>query len=191
MNAEKQRMSRARLVVGSVGWTAMSQEEKDAWDAFAEDPNEIDYDGWGEQRFLSGFQWYCRCASRRMVVGLEPSATPPSGVGATAVTGFGITMYGAGAGGSVASWDSSQFLADDSAIIVMSFSTRTGGADSWVNWKQILAKYNPGDTGESVDAEYRAAFGDLPALWKCWARIYKQAVAGNRSLGASATDILE
>lgn len=191
MNSEKQRLCRARLVLGAVAWAALDQGDKDAWDAFAADPNEMDYDFQGDQRFITGFQWFTRCASRRIGVGLEVSATPPSGVAATAVTGFGLTIYGGGAGGSVVSWDGSQFIEDDSAVVVMSFSPRTGGADSWVNWKQVLAKYDPGDTGESVDAEYRAAFGDLSVGWKCWARIYKQAFAGNRSVAASASTILE
>ncbi len=190
MNAAKQTLQRIRMVDASTGWQALNAGEKTDWNNFAAAPNEIDYDGFGAQRFLSGFQWYCRCVTRRASVGLAASNTPPSGAAATAVTGFSVTMVGSGGGGSTADWDGSQWAVDDSCVIVMAFSPRVGGSDCWVNWKQILAKYQPGDTQESVDSEYRAAFGDLPSGWRCWARIYKQALAGNRSVAASSTVLL-
>jgi hypothetical protein len=173
--------SRARMATSASAWSGLSSGEKADWVAFAADPNELDYDPWGDQRFLTGFQWFVRAADRRALVALEPSATTPSGAAAPAPTGLSADLYTPGSLSSSISWDSASFDTDYSAIIFAAMTPSTGATDLFTGWKLLLAKQNPGDTGEDVTDELLDVFGNFPAEWVCFIRVFSQAPYGNRS----------
>lgn len=183
--------SRARMATSASAWSGLSSGEKTDWVDFAADPNELDYNPWGDQRFLTGFQWFVRASDRRALVGLDPSATPPSGAAAPAPTDLSCDLYVPGSSGSTISWASGSFAADYSAIIFGSMTPSLGASDLWNGWKLILALQNPGDEGEDIEDEMLAAFGQFPAEWTCFIRVFSQAPEGNRSTVAVTSGVIQ
>lgn len=183
--------SRARMAGCASAWSGLSAGEKGDWVTFAASPNELDYDPWGDQRFLTGFQWFVRASDRRALVSLDPSATTPSGAAAPAPTGLTCDLYTPGSSGSTITWDSASFAADYSAIIFGAMTPSTGSSDLWTGWKLVLAKQNPGDTGEDIEDEMLVAFGNFPAGWTCFLRVFSQAPEGNRSTVAVTSGLVQ
>jgi hypothetical protein len=184
-HSTKQVESRSRLVTAAGGWKDLSAGEKTDWNDFAADPNELDYDPWGDQRFLTGFQWFVRATDRRALVSLAASATPPSGAAAPAPTSLTAEVHEPTGDPSLIGWDSASFAADYSAIIYTAMTPSAGVTDVFAGWKLAAAVQNPGDTGEDISAGLLSAFGSFPAGWWCFVRVFSQAPEGNRSLVAT------
>lgn len=176
----KQIQTRNSLVEISLMWTDLAAATKTDWNNYAAAPGEEDYDPWGVQRFLSGFQWFCRAQQRRATLAMVNPGDFPTLPAPVAITGLVITVQ-TGAGDSWVTWDDDIFDAGDSIIMYLSFSANTGAADSFRNWKLILAMEDPPNGGVSFHALYQAAFGNIPAGWKCFAMAFKQHPKGDRS----------
>lgn len=176
-----QTTTRGRFVASAANWQALTPTQRGDWDTFAASPNEADYDPWGVQKYLSGFQWYVRAQTRRQQVAQAVSATVPSGAAATAPTGAGLVVYVDGAGTSELSYDDGSFGATDSAILECALSQRVGKQVMYGGYRQIYAAYNPGNGPKDISAALLAAFGDLQSDWVVFGRLWKQAQYGNRS----------
>ena len=171
-----QRQNAGRAQIAQIGalWSAAS-------------PNETDYDPSGDQYCLSGFGWFTRAQVRRALVGLDPDGAVPSGAAATVPTGVALSATAGSPDSVQISWDSATFEADSSAILFLVPGWSTGAAWLTSGWLLTLALQNPGDTGEDISAAYAALFGDLSAGMRLYARIYKQAPEGNRSVSTDLT----
>jgi hypothetical protein len=186
----KQLTTRGSLASNASMWAALDAGDKTDWNTFADTPNELDYDAWGAQRFLSGFQWFARAQQRRSTLSLANPGPVPSGAAATAITGLTIALQTGVGGTSTVTYDDDQFPADSALILYLTFKPGQGAADAWRNWKLILATQDPPNGGVSIHSGWYDAFGDIPANWKAYALGYKQHVEGNRSTGASATALV-
>ncbi len=180
---------RSRTVTAATAWSALTAGEKANWDAFALAPNENDYDPWGSLRYLTGFQWFVRSTTRRAAVGLSPSANTPSGAGLAAITGLTLSVDSNPGGNSNLAYDSGQFGATVSLIVFAAITPSQGGADAFTLWRQVWAEQNPNDTTTDIQSGLLAAFGIVPAGWKCYVRAFRQAEYGNRSSVATADAI--
>jgi hypothetical protein len=185
----KQTLTRSTLADNATLWAALDQGVKDNWDSFAAAPNELDYDPWSFQRFLTGFQWFARAQQRRSSLSLANPGPVPSGTAATSITSLRIDLQSTFDGVSVVQYDDNQFAPGEAIILFLSITPGTGARDSFRNWKLVLAQVNPPNGGVSIHAAWRAAFGAIPAGWKAFALAYKQADPGNRST-AAATDTI-
>jgi len=185
-----QNLTRSRMISNSLLWAELTQTARDDWNLFADNPNELDYDPWSAQRFLSGFQWFCRAQQRRSSLNLPNPGDVPSGAAETTVAGFAVYIEGNPAGASNVSYDASQFTSDEAIIVYLTFAAGTGAADAFRNWKLVYALKDPGDGPLDIHAAYQAIFGSPTTGWKAFAIAYKQALAGNRSIGTTANCIV-
>jgi hypothetical protein len=142
----------------------------------------LDYDPWGVQRFLSGFQWFGRCQIRRVRVGLVSIGSVPSGAAAVAPGNAALTLYETGTGTSEVTWDSGSFGATDSAVLFLSMGRGVGVREMQRGFLSVLGVNNPGDTGEDITASVTAAFGDIVVGQRGTGYLWNQAEAGNRSV---------
>lgn len=187
----KQILTRAALVDNSILWAGLTQNDRDDWDTFAyPNDNEHDFDPWGVRRYLTGFQWFCRAQQRRSSLALTNPGAVPSGAAATAVTGLSIDIKAYSTGGSWVTYDDAQFSAGEALILYLTFNAGGAQRDAFRNWKLVFAVQDPVDGGYDIHSQYTAAFGALSAGWNAYALAYKQAEAGNRSLVATATDVV-
>jgi hypothetical protein len=177
-------LSRSRLTTAANQWQALSAGERTAWDAFAAAPNEPDYDAWGNQRWITGFQWFVRATARRALAGLDYDVTPPTGAGLAAPSGFALYADAPGTGSAAVSWDSGEFAAGTVAILYLAPTPSQAAIDVWRGWKLTLALQDPGDTGEDLTALLEPIFGSIPASWWFFGRLFLQAELGNRSAAA-------
>lgn len=177
-------LSRSRLTTAANQWQALSGPERTAWDVFAAAPNEPDYDAWGFQRWITGFQWFVRATARRALAGLDYDVTPPTGAGLATPTGFAITADAPGSGSAAVAWTSATFPAGDVAILYLAATPSQASIDVWRGWKLTLALQDPGDTGEDLTALLEPIFGSIPASWWFFGRLFHQAALGNRSAAA-------
>lgn len=184
-HSQGQVLARSRLVSVAASWAPLDPADKTLWDAFALAPNELDYDPWGDQRYLTGFQWYVRAQNRRGLVSLAPQSTCPSGAAAPAPTTLSCDVHTPAGDPSLLAWDSASFAADYSAIAFAAITPSLGSTDLFTGWKLVLALQNPGDTGDDISAGLLSAFGNYQADWYCFVRVFSQAPEGNRSLVAT------
>jgi hypothetical protein len=105
----------------------------------------------------------------------------PSGAAATAPANPALDVYVYGEDTSYVTWDSASFGATDSAVLALSVGRGVGIATMQRGFLMILAKYNPGDTGEDISDAIKAAFGDIVTGQRITGQLWKQAEAGNRS----------
>lgn len=83
--------TRARNDLGgaSSNWPQLTQEQRDAWNAFA--ANQPVSNGIGETVNWTGQNWYVRINSLRSLGGLAALTSPPTGTGTTLLTDISIT----------------------------------------------------------------------------------------------------
>jgi len=176
--------SERRGVLSLMGgyWNQIDQADRDDWDTFAAAPNELDYDAWSVQRYLSGFQWFSRATLRRISVGAYSVGAVPSGAAATVPANAALSLCVFGTGNSEVTWDSGSFGATDSAVLHLSMGRGVGVREMQRGFLKVLALYNPGDTGEDISDEVLAAFGDIAVGQRGTAYLWKQADEGNRSV---------
>lgn len=170
-------------VVAGAGylWQSLSDGDRTDWNDYAADPGELDYDAWGNQRYLSGFQWMTRCMGRRWACAETALSGVPAKPAEAAVTGAVLTVYQSGAEHSTIEWDSSQFGADKAAVLFLSVSPSSGIATAQKGFYQVLAKYDPDDTSEDIQDGIDAQFPFLQIGWTIHGRLYKQTEPGDRS----------
>lgn len=181
-----QSVERGLLVDASILWQALDPADKADWNWFAGHPNELDYDPWSNQRFLSGFQWFMRAQRRRQSVSLPLPGPVPSGAAEVAVTGLTVSAISGTPPTAGCTYDDDQFLAGQALILYMALSPRPGQADAFVGWKLLHAEIAPPNGGIDISAEFEAAFGSVQGGWRAYAMAFKQADAGNRSVIAQA-----
>jgi len=162
-------------------WDLLTPLERAAWVAFGLSPNELDFNSLGVQYFLGGYQWYVRSNTRRSVVGLAATATPPTGAAAPPVTGINITPTFHAGGTCDIDWTPGFFGATDSCICSIALGATSNQTYPANNWRIAYAQYNPGNGPADIYNSALGAFG-MPALgWTIWARFWNQALLGNRS----------
>lgn len=177
--------------LGSMGtpWTALSDIQRTAWNKFAAAPNELDYDPWSDQYFLSGYSWYVRCGIRRRLVNLGVSATPPSGAAATAVTGLTLDLHPTTSESSYLDYTPGTFGATDSIFAFLSICPSAGNVKPNQPFRLFLPVYNPPDGPIDITPFLQYLNMEVPAGSKGFANIYKQAAAGNRSVVAQVSAV--
>jgi len=180
-----QTFQRGVMSYAAGGWWALNDGQRLAWNNFAKAPSEYDYDPWGRRRYLSGFQWYTRCATRRLSVFAYPLADPPSAPPPTAVTGFTLHLHQQPGAACYAQWTAASFGATDSAIVSMAIATRPGQQVKTSNFYQVLSLTNPGNTQEDITSAVLAAFGNIMWTWIAFGRCWKQEEYGSRSVVAT------
>lgn len=185
-----QSAERGLMVDASVLWQALDPSDKTDWNNFAGAPNELDYDPWSVQRFLSGFQWFMRAQRRRQRLPLSIPGPVPSGPAETAITGLVFSCIAGSPPTAAVNYDDDQFLAAQALILYVSVSPRPGQADSFVGWKLLHAEVSPPNGGIDVSTAFDSAFGSVPGGWRCYAMAFKQADPGNRSVIAQSSALI-
>lgn len=183
--------NRAKVSENGIDWATLDGTEKAAWNTWAADPGEIDYDPWGVQRFLSGWQWFARSTMRLKQVGLTMSVAPPTKPIPAPLTGIVLHYYEAGATSSSIAYDGGQFGTDE-ALIVMAGTRKSHNLSENVNGIRAIALVaNPGNTGEDLGATVAQYFGDLQVGWDVVSYVFHQDAQGQRGVAQTFINEVE
>jgi len=161
------------------------------WDAFALSPPEIDYDPWGDQRFLTGSAWHMRINMRRLEAGQAIANNPPASTPSTPPTDFTLTIYRTGAVGvdSVFDYGTGDFVGRR-AMLKLSLANsavrtvQTSGY--YVVWLDMVSVPGP----QIITAEVDAVFGNVQVGQKMFGELRAQQSSGIRSVGLDATALV-
>lgn len=186
-----QSITRGRIASNGILWADLSDVEKAAWDAFGQNPPEIDTNSLGEVYKLRGWQWLVRVNQRRQSVGLAPTSTLPSDAAVTPAASCTITATAFPTGPFTIEWPENTIPAGHSGVAFLAVHPTAGLQNKTSGFVQIWAEHEP--SGESVDITdaVAARFGVIPARWKLFARLYVLRDDGVRSTYAAATCIVE
>jgi len=117
------RIAEFQKVVGI--WSTMTVSEKEAWGTFASSHTYIDY--WGEEKELSGYNWFLSANSNLVLVEETPNIAPPSWTTPLAVPEFDVVLTSTHM---YVTW-SPEFLHENEHMIVYtsSITNRTSTSD--------------------------------------------------------------
>jgi hypothetical protein len=180
-----QTFQRGVMSFAAGGWWSLTDGQRLAWNNYAKAPSEYDYDAWGRRRYLSGYQWYTRAATRNLTLFNIPLADPPSAPPPTAVAGFTLHLHQQPGPTCYARWTAGSFGPTDAAIVTMAIATRPGQQVKTSNFYMVLAKLTPANTEEDITSAVVAAFGNIMWTWIAFGRIWKQEPYGSRSVVAT------
>lgn len=182
-----QQYSRAWIVMATEEWAQIGSAARADWDAFALAPNEIDYDPWGVQRFLTGFQWFLRAYVRHMWTGQTWDFTPPSGAAQSPITNLSAVVTPFLEGDSYLSWDTPSFGSDDVLYVEMGISNRPARLTAGSKYLTIAANPDPGSSPAEITNGIALRWGILPVGLGCYFKAWNQGIHGNRSTVATCS----
>jgi len=165
-------------------WADLTEGERDDWTDFGLSPPELDYNAFGEQIFLSGWQWFCRIQQRRASVGQAPDDTLPSDVAVDPPASVALSLEELPGGDCTVTWPSATFDADDSAILELAFHPSGALWTATRGFKLLLAKQNPEDETEDIADAIELRFGAIRAGWFGHASLRRQRDDAVRSTAA-------
>lgn len=163
-------------------WSSMSPTLQNDWKSFAASPPESDFNSLGIQYWLTGYQWLIRANIRRQALGLAPTTTVPTAVAVTApltctlyaTAGYVITATIAWSAGDFPTGSGAQlFLAQYPTSGLKSFPGR--GLNIW-------SAYEPTGTSHDISSTVIARYGNIPANWTLFAKLFCTRADGVRSL---------
>lgn len=107
---DRQLALRACSATATLAWQTLDQSERDAWNLFAQQNQDIDWTG--NPKRLSGFNWFIRCNSRLLDIGEDLRESPPTYPNRFPIDGFEVFPDN---GSWVAFWVTYQYPGYDSA----------------------------------------------------------------------------
>jgi hypothetical protein len=185
-----QQTTRGRITTFGALWNGMTQGQRDDWQDFGQAPPEEDYNSLAERIYPSGWNWFCRINQRRLSVGQATSTTLPSDVAVNPPASATLALAQLPGGASTIAWPPATYGATDSALLFLTLHPSSGLAAKKTALMQVLAKYNPGNTGETITTAVQNAFGNIRTDWKGFAFLYVQRVDAVRSTPATTTAIV-
>jgi len=191
-NTAAQQTQRSALALITQTWRALTPTQRLAWDAFAADPPETDYDPWGEVRQLTGHQWFTRINTRRASAGAAPLPNPPASTPQTPVTITALHAHGPGHPNtdSYLSFANGSFSDDSLPVITLALLYSLGLATPTNRF--LLAYCGPTTPGASISLGtiLTAKFGDYSINTQLFATLCRQSVTGIRSTKTTAQTIV-
>jgi hypothetical protein len=189
-NSSYQQAFRQNLADVGYHWDDLTDGQRADWDAFAANPNELDYDPWSVQRFLTGYQWFARCAQRRLYVDAVWPTDAPTGAAQTPMADLALTAEPFPAGATEVSWSGPHLTATDALIVEFGLNTHPYATTPQTPYLIVAAPYDTGDGPYDISLISELRFGHLVAGQKAFIRAFNQAEAGNRSLASLASVII-
>lgn len=178
--SDAQGLGRNNWSLGISQWRSLSVSDKALWDAYALSPPEVDVDPWGNQRFLSGYQWAMRVWQRQQFVGDDLITTPGSSVPVVAPTGVGLSMD-VESGVVLFSYDSGSFSTGDS-LIATCYLGRMGSQNAtYSGYYNIWAGSPATSTSTDFWAYITALVGFLQITQYYKIQVWRQTSEGIRS----------
>jgi hypothetical protein len=181
---------RAQLAKSSAEWTYLSNSDRTDWDNFAAAPNELDYDAWGNQIFLSGYYWFCRCQQRRYYIDPDVQPLPPAGGVQTPLSDLTLDIRPYSVGDSYVEWSAPALGATDALIVEIAISDNISNKRprSWY----LLVMANVAETSPAnITLGVAFRFGELtPTSTMAYCRAWNQSFYGNRSVVAETSSIV-
>jgi hypothetical protein len=171
-------------------WDNLSAPDRADWVTWAAAPTEPDYDPWGVQRYITGFQWYARCAQRRLFVDATWPSTAPSGAQPAAITGLTVTAEPFSLGNSEISWTTPNFGATD--VLYATFATSTHPYSVFPTVTPLVIAASPAVGAGPIDVSLIIAirFGEIISGQKAFVTAWNQNELGVRSVAAYATCLI-
>jgi hypothetical protein len=169
-------------------WADLTDAERQDWTDFGLAPPELDYDPFGTQIYLTGWQWFCRIQQRRASVGQDPDTTLPSDVAVTPPASVTLSLEELPAGDCTVSWPDPTFDPDDSAIVYLAFHPSGALWTATRQFKLVLALQNPDSADEDITAAVLARFGAIRAGWFGHATLHRQRDDAVRSTPVSTRE---
>lgn len=153
-------------------WASMTSALQNSWKAFGASPPELDFNSLGIQYWLTGYQWLCRANIRRASLSLANTTAVPT---ASAVTPPATCVLTAVAGPTLSahlSWAAGAFPSGHGATLFMAAYPSKGLAAFPGKGIQVWSQYQPTGTTLDISTLVIDRFGNLPANWTLFARLY-------------------
>jgi hypothetical protein len=164
-------------------WRTLSTAEQGDWDTFAAAPPEDDYNSLGELILLSGFGWFTRILLRRRRCGLADDLLAPVSTPTTTPTTFTLDVHPSTGAAADAHFDyTSGEFATYYAILQVAIAPGLGSnvwTSRYINCYEALGA---AATSSNFGVAYFAAFGTTQIGQRFFARLYRQADTGIRSV---------
>lgn len=186
----EQQIVRSQPALFKPYWDAMSDEDRAAWDAFAADPNELDYNSLGIQYWLTGWQWFVRANLRRASASLEITDTPPSGSAEIAPPDLVLSATYITDGKIEVSWDPASFVDGQVFVCFGSMMQGQNRSTSINNWRLLFTASADDGGPYECQADFEGWFGEPLENYRAFVNCYIQAQAGNRGPVQSASDVV-
>lgn len=181
---------RARIAQTRANWGYMSDVQRAAWDSYAAAPNELDYDPWGTQVFLTGFQWYIRSQVRLYWPTNAWQPNPPHGAAQTPISDLALDLRPLDVGASYVDFSAPVFGATEIFILETALAPDAARLTPSSKWRITVAQQNPGAPPYSIGIALSFVWGSLRPGWRVCARAWNQSDHGNRSTVATASTIV-
>lgn len=101
-NTAAQLSRRAVMKAAAGAWSALTQEQRDAWQQYAIDHLETDWTGVTKR--LTGQNWFIRCYCNCLLVGAAAPTTPPLTAAPASVVGLALACAGGAGTASTIDW---------------------------------------------------------------------------------------
>jgi len=173
---------RVILSVAAQGWRGLTDINRQDWDTLA--AVEPQYDAFGVEYFLSGFQRYVRFQSWLKTVGRAATTGPTleAAPAAPTVTGFQVSKaastchfhYAANEFG--ATWD---------AVVFVGVGAGHGNIVAPGPMPLIIGSQVPGGTSLVFTTEFMAVFGSVTVNQRVFFAVHRQSITGSRSAPAT------
>jgi hypothetical protein len=181
---------RAQLAKSSAEWTYLSNSDRTDWDNFAAAPNELDYDAWGNQIFLSGYYWFCRCQQRRYYIDPAVQPYPPAGGVQTPLSDLTLDIRPYSVGDSYVEWSAPALAATDALIVEIAISDNISNQRPR-SWYLLVYTGVAPTSPLNITLGVAFRFGDLrPSNTLAYCRAWNQSKYGNRSVVAETSSIV-
>jgi hypothetical protein len=178
---------RQRLAQLPYLWNILAKGSKDDWITYAANPSEIDYDPWGTQRYLSGYQWYLRAQMRCWYFGEDSATHDPPTPAPTAIPDLTLSIETPVFGAATIDYTGDPCSAAEGIYADLAFATTPGHIYPQTGYRTVLASWDPGAGPLDISPFILVWWGDVPAGWFAFVRVWKQHTSGVRSVVASAT----
>lgn len=168
-------------------WSSMTTSLQNDWKAFAANPPELDFNALGLQYWLTGYQWLVRANIRRNSIGWANTTTVPANSAVTAPATCTLTTVAGNPINATVSWTAGDFPTGTGSMLQLATHPTTGLTSFPGRGILAWSTYMPAGTSHDISNAIVARFGNLPANWTLFGKLYTCRADGIRSLATPAT----
>jgi hypothetical protein len=177
----RQMTVRGRMTAYGALWAGMGTTLQAAWDAFALVVGEVVTNRLQQIVKLSGWAWFVKVNQRRASVGLAPETAVPNSAAVAPPTGVVLTVGALPGGISTLAWTGGAWPSGYSGILFLGVHATGGAQRKSGGYLLAWADLQPTTSPATITSGVLAAFGNVPAGWQVFGKLYSQRGGGVRS----------
>lgn len=177
---QKQQQARRRYALAGAQWRALTSGQRAAWDTFAADPAQEQFDAFGDSYYLSGFQWYRKTAIELATAGRAAATSPPTGGKPPAPTISNLQAGPSPTNSFTLVYPTDEFDGYD-MIVFAGVRSSAGSITAPPGMRFLAATQSPGSEDTDFFNEAATLFGQIQAGRLYFAAAARQTTDGYRS----------